>query len=88
MIELKHPRAVLATRLPWAAIEVAVAPKLAHPARSAKRVAGVDLAGGFEGEFGGGVSPVGRPRLPVRLMVSLLYLKNSFNLGDEEPVER
>ena len=27
-------------------------------------------------------------RLPVRLMASLLYLKNSFNLSDEELVER
>ena len=88
MIELKHPLAVLATRLPWAAIEVAVAPKLAHLAHPAKRVAGVDLAGAFEGEFGGGISPEGRPRLPVRLMVRLLYLKNSFNLSDEELVER
>ena len=44
--------------------------------------------GAFEGEFGGGISPAGRPRLPVRLMVSLLYLKNSFNLSDEELVER
>jgi len=32
----------------------------------------------------GQVSPAGRPRLPVRLMASLLYLKNSFNLSDEE----
>ena len=30
MIDLSQPLAVLATRLPWAAIEVAVAPKLAH----------------------------------------------------------
>jgi hypothetical protein len=35
-----------------------------------------------------GVSAAGRPRLPVRLMVSLLYLKNSFNLSDEEMVQR
>jgi IS5 family transposase len=88
MIDLKHPLAVLATRLPWAAIEAAVAPRLAHQARPGKRVAGVDLAGAFEGEFGGGISPAGRPRLPVRLMASLLYLKNSFNLSDEELVER
>jgi len=53
MIDLKHPLAVLATRLPWAAIEVAAAPKLAHQARPAKPVAGVDLAGAFAGEFGG-----------------------------------
>jgi IS5 family transposase len=30
----------------------------------------------------------GGPRLPVRLMASLLYLKHSFNLSDEELVER
>jgi len=88
MIDLRHPLAVLSSRLPWASIEAAVAPKLAHQAKPAKRVAGVDLAGAFAGEFGGGISPAGRPRLPVRLMVSLLYLKNSFNLSDEELVER
>ena len=88
MIDLRHPLAVLATRLPWASIEAAVAPKLAHQVKPAKRVAGVDLAGAFDGEFGGGISPAGRPRLPIRLMVSLLYLKNSFNLSDEELVER
>ena len=88
MIDMRHPLAVLATRLPWAAIEATVAPKLAHLARPAKQAAGADLAGAFDGEFGGGISPAGRPRLPVRLMVSLLYLKNSFNLSDEELVER
>ena len=88
MIDLRHPLAVLSARLPWASIEAAVAPKVAHQAKPAKRVAGVDLAGAFEGEFGGGISPAGRPRLPIRLMVSLLYLKNSFNLSDEELVER
>jgi IS5 family transposase len=39
-------------------------------------------------EFGGGIGSGGRPRLPVRLMASLLYLKNSFNLSDEELVAR
>ena len=88
MIDLKHPLAVLATRLPWDAIEAALAPKLARQALPTKRVQGQDLLGSFEVEFGGGVSPAGRPRLPVRLMASLLYLKNSFNLSDEELVER
>ena len=57
-----------------------MAPKLAHQAKPAKRVANEDLtgacvgafAGAFAGEFGGGISPAGRPRLPVRLMASLL----------------
>ena len=30
MIDLRRPPAVLSTRLPWASIEAAVAPKLAH----------------------------------------------------------
>ena len=84
MIDLRHPLAVLSKRLPWASLEAAVAPKLARDARPAKQLRGEDLAGSFEGEFAGGISPAGRPRLPVRLMISLLYLKNSFNLSDEE----
>jgi IS5 family transposase len=88
MIDLKHPLAVLATRLPWGAIEAALASKLARQTVPTRRVQGSDLLGSFEVEFGGGVSPAGLPRLPVRLMASLLYLKNSFNLSDEELVER
>jgi hypothetical protein len=69
-----------------------VAPKLAHQTQPAEPVAGADLAGAFDGafdgEFDGGISTAGRPRLPVGLMVSVLYLKNSFNLSDEELVER
>ena len=37
---------------------------------------------------GAGVSAAGRPRLPIRLMVSLLYLKHAFNESDESVVER
>ena len=51
-----------------------------------------DLTSGGEGGggilVGGGVSAAGRPRLNVRLMVSLLYLKNAFNLGDEALCDR
>jgi len=68
MIDLKHLPAVLGTRLPWAAIEAAAAPKLAHQAKLAKRVVGEDLTGALAGEFRGGISPAGRPRSPVRLM--------------------
>ena len=88
MIDLRHPLAVLAGRLPWAAVEAAVAPKLVPAARPVQRACGQDLLGAFAEEFGGGVSPAGRPRLPIRLMLSLTYLKNSFNLSDEELVER
>ena len=37
MIDLRHPLAVLSTRLPWAVIEAAVAPKLAYQAKTAQR---------------------------------------------------
>ena len=88
MIDMRHPLAVLANRLPWTDIEASLAPLLVRQARSAKRVISQDLLGVAEQEFGAGISPAGRPRLPVRLMVSLMYLKNSMNLSDEELVER
>ncbi len=37
---------------------------------------------------GSGVSVAGRPRLSIRLMGSLLYLKHAYNLSDEEVVDR
>jgi IS5 family transposase len=33
---------------------------------------------------GAGISAAGRPKLPIRLMASLVYLKNCFNLSDED----
>ena len=88
MIDLRHPLAVLATKLPWQAIEAAVSSKFAHQDRPAKSVTVDSLFGAQAVEFGGGVSRAGRPRLPIRLMAGLLYLKNSFNLSDEELVQR
>ncbi len=38
--------------------------------------------------LGAGLSNAGRPRLPFRLMVSLLYLKHAYNESDEGLVER
>ena len=88
MIDLRHPLAVLATKLPWPAIEAALATKFAHQDRPAKSAKLDGLFGAEVVEFGGGISRAGRPRLPVRLMAGLLYLKNSFNLSDEELVQR
>ena len=88
MIDLRHPLAVLATRMPWDLIEQSLAPLLAHKDRAGRTVEGADLFGPTLAVAGGGVSPAGRPRLPVRLMVSLLYLKHAFNESDESLVER
>lgn len=89
MIDLTHPLAVLAGRLPWAELEAQLSPLWARPARD-----GVIIDGGaLLSEPGGalhaaGVSYAGRPRLSIRLLCSLLYLKHAFNLSDEALVER
>jgi transposase, IS5 family len=76
MINLRDPLAVLATRLPWGLIEAALADKFAHADRPGNALFGADLLGPNLIVSGAGVSPAGRPKLPIRLMVSLLYLKH------------
>ena len=89
MIDLRHPLVVLGSRLPWAQIETALAPLLQKSAREHEVPDGLDLFGPNGGAVVAvGVSPAGRPRLPIRLMCSLLYLKHAFNLSDEELCER
>lgn len=87
LIDPRHPLAVLATRMPWAQLEAAMAPLLARTTTSAEGVPTIDLFGAAP-VVAGGPSPAGRPRLPVRLMLSLLYLKHAFNVSDEALVER
>jgi IS5 family transposase len=48
----------------------------------------LDLFGSVSAVAGGGVSNAGRPRLPTRLMVALLYLKHAFNESDEDVIQR
>ncbi len=88
MIDLQHPLAVLARRLHWDHIEQVLAPKFARRDRAGRQVFVDDLLGQHQVEFGGGVSNAGSPRLSIRLMASLLYLKNASYLSDEELVQR
>lgn len=88
LIDLRHPLAVLASRLPWAHIEASLAPLFARRARDGRVLAQDDLLGSSLQIAGAGVAQAGRPRLPIRLMVSLLYLKHAYKLSDEELVER
>jgi IS5 family transposase len=88
MVDLRHPLAVLASRMPWSEIEAALAPAFAHKDRKGRAVEGADMFGPTLSVAGAGVSAAGRPRLPIRLMVSLLYLKHAFNESDESVVER
>lgn len=57
-------------------IEGALAPVLAHKDRAGRTIEGADLFGPNMVAAGAGVSPAGRPRLPLRPTVSLLYLKH------------
>jgi IS5 family transposase len=86
MVDPRHPMVVLAGRLPWAQIEQVLAPHFQRKARTPGAATVPYLLD--ELKFGGGVGAGGRPRLPIRPMASLLYLKNSFNLSDEELVAR
>jgi IS5 family transposase len=75
MIDLRHPLAVLATRIPWATIEAMRAPMFERRAREGRVLEGVDLFGATAVLAGSGPSAAGRPRLAIRLMVALPYLK-------------
>ena len=88
MIDLRHPLAVLANRLPWAQIESVLAPAFARRNRQGQAIANSDLFGTSLQIAGAGISAAGRPRVPIRLMAALLYLKHAFNLSDEELVTR
>lgn len=88
MIDLRHPLAVLARRIPWGQLEAALSPAFERRDRAGRVVAVDDLFGPSLQTVGGGVSAAGRSRLPIRLMASLLYLKHAFNLSDEAVVER
>src|SRR6218665_481316 len=88
MIDLRHPLAVLASRLPWTQIEAALAPYFARRVRAGRVLEHDDLFGPSLQVAGAGVAAAGRPRLPLRLMASLLYLKHVYKLSDEELVER
>ena len=68
--------------MPWTQLEAAMARLLAQTTTSAMGVPTVYLFGAAPVVAGGG-SPAGRPRLPVGLMLSLLYL-----VVPEEPRKR
>jgi IS5 family transposase len=54
MVDLKHPLAVLASRLPWTQIEAALAPAFARKAREGTRIEEDDLFGTTAQIAGGG----------------------------------
>ena len=87
MIDLRHPLAVLASRMPWQEIEARVAQVFSRKGRAGVAMPDLDLFGEQVQRAAVG-SNAGRPRIPLRIMIALLYLKHAFNESDEGVVER
>ncbi len=87
MIDLRHPLAVLASRMPWQQIEASVAHLFSRKARSGQAMPDLDLFGEAPAPMAR-TSNAGRPRVPLRTMIALLYLKHAFNESDEGVVAR
>lgn len=87
MIDLRHPLAVLASRMPWQEIEARVAQVFSRKGRAGVAMPELDLFG-EQVQRAPVVSNAGRPRVPLRIMIALLYLKHAFNESDEGVVAR
>lgn len=87
MIDLRHPLAVLASRMPWQEIEARVAQVFSRKGRAGVAMPDLDLFG-EQVQRAAVSSNAGRPRIPLRIMIALLYLKHAFNESDEGVVER
>ncbi len=88
MVDQRTVLAVLAGRMPWSEIEAALASTFNCKDRKGRTVEGADLFGSTLTVAGAGASAAVQPRLPIRLMVSLLYLKHAFKETNESVVER
>jgi transposase, IS5 family len=87
MIDLRHPLAVLSSRMPWQQIEASVSHLFIRKARVGVAMPDLDLFGEAPAVVGR-KSNAGRPRVPLRIMIALLYLKHAFNESDEGVVDR
>ena len=87
MIDLRYSLAVLASRMPWQELEASLAYLLSGKARAGKKLPGIDLFG-EQIQMTSVRSNAGRPRVPLRTMIALLYLKHAFNESDEAVVQR
>lgn len=63
MIDMRHPLAVLATRMPWVQTEASLAPLFVHRARPGRIVTDAVLFSTTAKLVGAGLSNAGRPRL-------------------------
>lgn len=88
MIDFRHPIVVLETRMLRAQIVASIAPHLQRKPRTGRHSFVHDLFGTTLKIAGTSASSARRPRLPSRLVVNLLYLRHTYDLSDDEVVER
>lgn len=88
MNDFRRPVAIVATRMPWGQMEASIAPHLRRKPPAGRHSVTPDLFGTTLQIAGPDLSPAGRLRSPIRLMVSLLYLKHAYGLSDNEVVDR
>jgi IS5 family transposase len=73
--------------MPWQQVEASVSHLFMRKARASVAMPDLDLFGEAP-VVTGRVSNAGRPRVPLRVMIALLYLKHAFNESDEGVVDR
>ena len=56
MLDLRHPLAVLANRMPWQEIEASLAQRWARQPKAGKKIEGLDSFGPVSDVAGGGTS--------------------------------
>lgn len=89
MIDMGHRLAVLDTHMPWTQIEASLGTSFfPHRSRPGRVVTDDDLFGTVGELVGARVSNASRPRLPIRMMVALLYLKHADNDSYVSVVQR
>ncbi len=88
IIYVRHPAAVLASRILWQEIGASIESWFANHLRVYKTLADIDLIGSTVSVIGACVFRVALPRLPTCLMLSLRYLEHVFNYSDVGVNER
>ena len=87
MIDLRHPLAVLASRMPWQKMKARVAQVFYRKGRASVSLPDLDLFG-EKIQRAAVPSNAGRQRVALRITISLMHLKHAFNESDEGVVER
>ncbi len=80
----QQPPAMLATRLPWSAINAGLTPKFERRDRAGPLVEVHDMLGLTTARVGACCGIAGRPRMPIWIRSSRLCFKHRFNLSDQD----